>query len=130
MEKLYTWVDKFFVDLALENKNDQICFKNAIEKFLSTGKKEDAFTVFFCYCEIFKIFGKGYENTKILLETLSDHEYHSGELLSKHRDHYSHSVYVFLLGLAVFSNDAYYKNIFINLYHLNDDTLVFAKFLR
>lgn len=47
MEKLYTWVDKFFVDLALENKNDQICFKNAIEKFLSTGKKEDAFTVFF-----------------------------------------------------------------------------------
>ena len=130
MEKLYTWVDKFFVDLALENKNDQICFKNAIEKFLSTGKKEDAFTVFFCYCEIFKIFGKGYENTKILLETLSDHEYHSGELLSKHRDHYSHSVYVFLLGLAVFSNDAYFKNIFINLYHLNDDTFVFAKFLR
>ena len=51
-----------------------------------------------------------------LIEFLSDHEYHSGELLTKHRDHYSHSVYVFALGLAIYSNDKKYRKIFTDFY--------------
>lgn len=63
-------------------KNEIICFRKSTEAFLKSGKKADAFVVYFCFSEIFKLFGSGYENTQKLLETLSDHEYHSGELLS------------------------------------------------
>lgn len=83
---------------------DKLCFKNALSRFLRTGTKEDAFDVFFCYSEIFSTFG-GYKNgNDSLLELLYQHEAGSASLLTKHRDHYSHSVYVFALGLAFFMN--------------------------
>ena len=35
---------------------------------------------------------------------LSEHESNASSLLMKHRDHYAHSVYVFLIGLAIYKN--------------------------
>ena len=96
--------------------NDLLCFEKALDDFLASGAKEDAFVVYFCFSEIFGLFGKGYENAQKLLETLSDHEYHTGELLAKHRDHYSHSVYVFALGLAVYACDGAYRRTFDRFY--------------
>ena len=110
--------------------SDKLCFKNAMDTFLRTGKKEDAFVVYFCFSEIFKLFGDGYENTQKLLETLSDHEYHTGELLSKHRDHYSHSVYVFALGLAVYEYDLAFRREFLSFYGLNDNSKSKTGFLK
>lgn len=120
----------FFEDLIFQKtENDIICFKKSLEKFLSTGSKEDAFTVYFGFSEIFKLFGKGYDNTQKLLEMLSDHEHHSGELLSKHRDHYSHSVYVFALGLAIYANDKTYCTAFNSFYDCNKGENAALKFL-
>ena len=119
MNTLSELCGKFFHELKLDgnsnlptSSNDKLCFEKSIDTFLKSGQKEDAFVVYLCFCEIFNIFGQGYTNTKKLLEMLSDHEYHSGELLAKHRDHYSHSVYVFALGLAVYANDASYRQAF------------------
>lgn len=119
----------FFDDLITQKTGkDLVCFKKSLEQFLSTGSKEDAFTVYFCFSEIFKLFGKGYDNTQKLLEMLSDHEYHSGELLSKHRDHYSHSVYVFALGLAIYVNDKTYRDAFNKFYGCTNEA--YYKFLH
>lgn len=107
--------DFFKLKLNLANSDVQP-FQTAITRFCSSGSKEDAFSVYFCYCEIFKIFGLGYDTMGKLLELLSDHEYHSEELLTRHRDHYSHSVYVFSLGLAIYANDPSLRNIFRNFY--------------
>lgn len=133
MKTLQELSDKFFDNLTLKNADgtsksdsDKVCFNNALEKFLSTGSKEDAFVVYFCFSEIFKLFGKGYGNTQKLLEMLSDHEYHSGELLSKHRDHYSHSVYVFALGLAIFANDKHFRGEFCKFYNLKEEDSAFT----
>ncbi len=101
-----------------DSESDKTCFRQALNGFLKRGDKEDAFVVYFCFSELFKLFGEGYDNTKKLLEMLSDHEYHSGELLSKHRDHYSHSVYVFALGLAVFASDTAFRDAFLDFYGL------------
>lgn len=100
---------KFF-DLDLDlTKEQKECFAKELEKFCISGKKEDAFSVYYCYCDIFKIFGN--KNTlQELVRLLSDHEYHSGELLVKHRDHFSHSVFVFSLGLAIYANNKEYRN--------------------
>lgn len=111
-------ISHFSNDSSLQN-NDLKCFQQSLISFLETGTKEDAFSVYFCFCDIFHIFGTGYDNIKHLLQLLSDHEYHSGELLIKHRDHYSHSVYVFALGLAIFSNDKSYRENFCKFYGLS-----------
>lgn len=129
MKNLIELSGKFFDLLEMDysesefknSENDKLCFENALKRFLKSGKKEDAFTVYFCFCEIFKLFGQGYENTQKLLELLSDHEYHSGELLSKHRDHYSHSVYVFTLGIAIYAADAQYRRTYLNFYSREDN---------
>lgn len=93
-----------------------LCFETSLDRFCETGQKEDAFNVYFCYCEIFNLFGSGYDNTKKLLEILSDYESNAGMLLDKHRDHYSHSVYVFAMGLAIYANCLSFKNAFDNYY--------------
>lgn len=106
---------------------DKLCFKNALARFLRTGTKEDAFDVFFCYSEIFKIFG-GYKNgNDTLLELLYQHEANSATLLTKHRDHYSHSVYVFALGLAIFMNNKTIKEAFAIRY---GEENLYEKFLK
>ncbi|MDE6557583.1 MAG: hypothetical protein K2K39_00590, partial [Clostridia bacterium] len=137
MKSLNELSSVFFEELLKSNpenpvysKNDLSCFGKSLKKFLSTGSKEDAFTVYFCFCEIFRLFGKGYENTQKLLEMLSDHEYHSGELLSKHRDHYSHSVYVFTLGIAIYANDKSYRAAFADFYRIGDENAAAVKFLK
>lgn len=91
---------------------DALCFKNALARFVRTGTKEDAFDVFFCYAEIFKIFGGYKDGIDTLLDLLYQHEATSASLLTKHRDHYSHSVYVFALGLAIFMNNKNMRDAF------------------
>lgn len=124
MEDLRVLTARFFDKLGNAGKKDNddlLCFRNAVSDFLISGKKDDAFTVFFCYSEIFRLLGSGYDNIRKLIEMLSDHEFHSGELLSKHRDHYSHSVYVFSLGLAIYASDGVYRRTFNEFYGLKQD---------
>lgn len=93
------------VPFCYEQDTNRLCLERAIHRFMQSGTKEDAFDIYYCYCEIFAPFGRGYEATRILLETLSEHEGNSSSLLMSHRDHYSHSVYVFLLGIAVYKGN-------------------------
>lgn len=88
-----------------EQDINRLCLERAIHRFMQSGIKKDAFDIYYCYCEIFAPFGRGYKATRILLETLSEHEGNSSSLLMSHRDHYSHSVYVFLLGIAIYKEN-------------------------
>lgn len=93
-----------------EQDVNRLCFERAVHRFMQTGTKEDAFDIYYCYADLFSPFGKGYKATRVLLETLSEHEGNSGSLLMSHRDHYSHSVYVFLLGIAVYKENEAVRN--------------------
>ncbi len=106
---------------------DKLCFKNALARFLRTGSKVDAFDVYFCYTEIYKIFGGYKKGNDLLLEFLYQHEANSATLLTKHRDHYSHSVYVFALGLAIFMNNKAVRDAFIARYGSEQ---IYEKFLK
>lgn len=86
----------------MEKDIDRLCLENAVDRFLKSGKKEDAFDVYFCYLEMFV---GDYEKTRRMIELLSEFEANGSGLLMKHRDHYSHSVYVFILGLAIFESN-------------------------
>ena len=47
-----------------------------------------------------------------MVELLSEFESNASSLLMKHRDHYSHSVYVFALGLAIFESNPDFRKVF------------------
>ena len=78
---------------------DRLCLERELERFIDSGAAEDAYTVYYCYLEMF--FGR-YGRSKKMVELLSEFESNGSSLLMKHRDHYSHSVYVFALGLAIY----------------------------
>lgn len=96
---------------------DRLCLENAVDRFLKSGKKEDAFGVYFCYLEMFI---GDYEKTRRMIELLSEFEVNGSGLLMKHRDHYSHSVYVFVLGLAIYQSNSIYRAQYDVYYGLTD----------
>ena len=53
-----------------------------------------------------------------MIELLSEYEVNGSGLLVKHRDHYVHSVYVFILGLAVYQKNALYRKSYNEYYNL------------
>lgn len=97
---------------------DRLCLENALDGFLKSGKKEDAFNVYFCYLEMFI---GDYEKVRRMIELLSEFEVNGSELLMKHRDHYSHSVYVFALGLAIYQSNSVYRKVYSEYYSLKDE---------
>ncbi|MBQ5490073.1 MAG: hypothetical protein IIT77_04940, partial [Oscillospiraceae bacterium] len=101
----------------MEMDIDRLCLEKALEAFIDSGVAEDAYTVYYCYLEMF--LGR-YGNFKRMVELLSEYEANGSSLLMKHRDHYSHSVYVFALGLAIYETNAAYRHSFQSFYRLED----------
>ena len=98
---------------------NRLCLERELEKFIDSGVAEDAYTIYYCYLEIF--FGH-YGKSKKMVELLSEFEANGSSLLMKHRDHYSHSVYVFALGLAIYESNATYRSKFKSFYGFDTDT--------
>ena len=99
----------------MEMDINRLCLEKALEAFIDSGVAEDAYTVYYCYLDMF--LGR-YGNSKRMVELLSEYEANGSSLLMKHRDHYSHSVYVFALGLAIYDTNAAYRYSFQRFYHL------------
>ena len=108
---------------------DRLCLKNELGKFIDSGVAEDAYTVYYAYLEMF--IGE-YGRSQSMVELLSEFESNASSLLMKHRDHYSHSVYVFALGLAIYEMNPDFRKAFINFYSLdpNDGPAAAAFFLK
>ena len=102
----------------MEMDLDRLCLETALADFLDSGTADDAYTVYYCYLEMF--FGR-YGSSKRMVELLSEYEANGSSLLMKHRDHYSHSVYVFALGLALFETNEAYRGAFCAFYRLGVD---------
>lgn len=97
---------------------NRLCLERELEKFIDSGAAEDAYTIYYCYLEMF--FGH-YGKSKKMVELLSEFEANGSSLLMKHRDHYSHSVYVFALGLAIYESNEAYRTAFREFYGFDTD---------
>jgi hypothetical protein len=97
---------------------DRLCLEKAVERFMASGIASDAFDVYFCYLEMFV---GGYGESRRMIELLSEFETNASSLLMKHRDHYSHSVYVFVLGLAIYETNQIYRDTYMKFYSINSD---------
>ena len=97
---------------------DRLCLERELEKFIDSGVAEDAYTVYYSYLEMF--FG-AYGRSSKMIELLSEFESNASTLLMKHRDHYSHSVYVFALGLAIYETNEEFRDVFARFYGFGAD---------
>ena len=97
---------------------NRLCLERELEKFIDSGVAEDAYNIYYCYLEMF--FGH-YGKSKKMVELLSEFEANGSSLLMKHRDHFSHFVYVFALGLAIYESNTHFRRIFKEFYNFDPD---------
>lgn len=111
----------------MQMDNDRRCLELAVSRFLESGSAKDAFDVYFCFIEMFLT---GYDKTSSIIELLSEYEENTSNVVMKHRDHYSHSVYVFALGLAIYQNNENYRIIYSKFYNINSSQDAAHHFLK
>ncbi len=111
----------------MEMDIDRLCLENSLMHFLESGTSQDAFNVYLCYIDMFM---GSYGKSRHIIEMLSEFESNGSSLLMKHRDHYSHSVYVFALGLAVFESNTAYKEVYRKYYGFNSDRMAAHHYLK
>ncbi len=102
----HTYPDRYTVDDGL------LCLYQAIHEFMESGSKYNAIDIYNCYCRCFL---KG-DKMQEFINMISSYENNASRLVQSHRDHYSHSVYVFILGLAIYHTNPDYRSQFANVH--------------
>lgn len=89
----------------------------AIHHFMETGNHLDAFDLYCVYSGAF-LNDKG-DQLESMMNFVASYENGAARLVQSHRDHYVHSVYVFILGLALFNTQTAYRENFNKSYTAN-----------
>ena len=106
MNNLKQYSTRFFQELEVyedlaRGHSYKIYLQQAVLDFLENETKETAFAVYEAFFDSYRITLKGNSNPFIdLLDILRLYEENAATLISKQRDHYIHSVIVFILGLS------------------------------
>ncbi|HOJ00134.1 MAG TPA: RyR domain-containing protein [Anaerolineaceae bacterium] len=118
MKTLQNYVQDFFALLNSTRETEaEQRFTNAIKMalltFLDDESKENAATVYDIFFSTYRIVLEGSKSTFIdLLDVLSAYEERAATLIDKQRDHYIHSVNVFILGLCIYSQNSNFRTAF------------------
>ncbi len=118
MSELRQYITVFFDKLEVfEDLERGHCYKifmrQAALEFLSRETKDNAFAVYRAFFDSYRIRLRGATNPFIdLLDVLKSYEENAAVLIDRQRDHYIHSVNVFLLGLSVYAANARYRRAF------------------
>jgi len=115
------YIDEFFNQLEIyedikhSNNFHRQQLNNSIRMFLKNPNSYNADRV---YETFFKAYWMGIQDevnpfVQLLIEMRS-YEKQAGPLLDAHRDHYLHSIYVFLLGLSIYIMNSKYQEVFNN----------------
>lgn len=111
-------VERFFDELEVfEDTERGHCYKifmrQAIREFLDNETKETAFAVYRAFFDSYRITIEGSSNPFIdLLDVLKSYEENAAALIDRQRDHYIHSVNVFILGLCIYAGNARFRSAF------------------
>ena len=115
MNDFQKYVEGFFDKLEVfEDVERGHCYKifmrQAIYEFLDNETKETAFGVYRAFFDSYRITLTGRSNPFIdLLDVLKNYEEKAAILIDKQRDHYVHSVNVFILGLCIYTSNAKFR---------------------
>ncbi len=118
MSNLSQYSNHFFDDLEIfedlsRGHSYKAYLRQAVLEFLEDETKESAFAVYRTFFDSYRITLEGKSNPFIdLLDVLLSYEERASTLIDKQRDHYVHSVNVFILGLCIYSQNVNFQNAF------------------
>ncbi|MFO7611988.1 MAG: RyR domain-containing protein [Clostridia bacterium] len=119
MNNLKDYVEKFFSRLAIDSDSQGTHFyrqyiSSSISEFLDNETKENAYDVYRLFLDIYRVNLSGNRSFIDLLDIMRNYEEKASTLIDRQRDHYIHSVNVFLLGLAIYSQNSAFRTVFDN----------------
>jgi len=112
------YLDLFFDELEVyedifRGHSYKVYLQQAVLDFLENETKKTAFAVYEAFFDSYRITLAGESNPFIdLLDVLRSYEENAATLIDKQRDHYIHSVNVFILGLCIYIKNAKYRTAF------------------
>ena len=127
---LKSYIDNFFDSLVLyddkyNGHNYKGLLKAGIDVFLETETTYNAYEIYQTFFMIYQITAEDKSekssegsivnepNTLLdLVKIMKKYEENTGDLIEKQRDHFIHSVNVFLLGLAIYAQNKSYREAF------------------
>ena len=115
MNSLLPFVNRFFDELEMyEDTVNGHSYKayihESIRTFLENESPENAFDVFRTFFDSYKISLGDEDNAFLdLIDILKEYESTAATLIDKQRDHYVHSVNVFITGLSIFAANGQYR---------------------
>lgn len=118
MNNLRNYTDKFFSELEVyEDLANGHSFKSfihqAVLEFLESESKSSALAVYQAFFDSYRIKIPGQSNPFVdLLDVLRSYEESAATLIDKQRDHYIHSVNVFILGLCIYAQNRNFQAAF------------------
>lgn len=121
MSNSKNFINSFFDSLEIwEDVHNRNCYKknifNSILTFIDTPSSDTAFSVYENFLKAYWIGIQNERNPFIeLLEKMKVYEENAGKLIRKQRDHYMHSVNVFILGICIFEVSHNFRNSFSNI---------------
>ena len=118
MKNLQKYTNLFFDELEVfedlqRGHNYKAFMRQSINQFLEAETKSSAFEVYDAFFSSYRITLEGERNRFIdLLDVLRGYEENAATLIDRQRDHYIHSVNVFILGLCIFIQNANFRDAF------------------
>lgn len=112
------YIEQFFKELEIyedkfNGENHKETILGSIYDFLDNKTEKTAFGVYKSFFEAYWIGIQDEVNPFLeLTKIMKNFEQHSGRLLEKHRDHYIHTVFVFLLGISIYIKNNTFRQIF------------------
>jgi len=120
-EYIKTFFDELEIYEDTNGNNYKETIFNSIMEFLEQKNEKTACNVYKSFFEAYWIGIQDEVNPFLeLTQLMKKFEKNSGKLLEKHRDHYIHTVFVFLLGLSIYIQNSNYQGIFVK-YALDKD---------
>lgn len=125
---LKKYVDDFFDNIEFYDDVKNSCnykdtLKTYIDVFLENQTTEAAYEIYETFFMIYQIINEDKSEHKVystdepntlleLVKLMKKYEENTGDLIDKQRDHFIHSINVFLLGLSIYSQNEKYQNYF------------------
>lgn len=110
------YVGQFFSTFRMKGDNDtqlrKICIREPILDFLKNETFDTAREVYVGFFDCYRIKLEGDTTFVDLLDTLLNYEAKASTLLNKQRDHYIHSINVFVLGISIYVQNNQYADCF------------------
>lgn len=109
-----TTISKFFRSFQMKEDKENshsygIYMKEALQAFAERDNKETAGEVYETFLDCYKQLLGGNDNFVDLLDILRGYEENAALLIDKQRDHYVHSVNVFLLGIRIWQRNPAFR---------------------